>query len=353
MPLELLHGIVAKKFLSVDDIAAIRHLAAVCESHEYTRLRISWAMLQTRPGDFPLDFLYYDDGKIVGYLALDDRGVETKELFGMVHPAYRRQGIFQLLFEAAKDVCRSRAVKRLVLTCERASPAGQAFVRSVGATYDFSEHEMVLRDFCPRLQFDDRLSVRLADVEDIDALTFVQAAAFDDPEAVVRRRITTFMKNPLCRYYLLQSLSHVKHLPGEASVAYGEPVGSLRLELDEEIGIYAFGIHPAYRRRGYGRQMLEEVIYQLLQYPLLQYPLADRRNEENLTPLPTAPDVGHSNRTTPNRSSGFAPGAGQDTSQKAIVLDVETDNIHALSLYRSCGFQIRAKYDYYNCYIKS
>src|SRR5215470_15580999 len=147
MPLKFLHGIVTKKFLSTDDISAIQRLAAICEGYEHTRLRISWGMLQTRPGDFPLDFLYYEDGKIVGYIALDDRGVETKELFGMVHPAYRRRGIFQRLFQAVIDVCHLRGVRRLILTCEHTSLSGQAFIQSVGGAYAFSEHEMVLADF--------------------------------------------------------------------------------------------------------------------------------------------------------------------------------------------------------------
>src|SRR5579859_4487198 len=137
MPLKLPHGIVTKKILSIDDISSIQRLAVTCEGYEHTRLRISWGMLQTRPGDFPLDFLYYDNGKIVGYIALDDRGVETKELFGMVHPAYRRRGIFRSLFRTALDMCRLQAVKHLVLVCERASPSGRAFVKSVDAAYDF------------------------------------------------------------------------------------------------------------------------------------------------------------------------------------------------------------------------
>jgi len=290
-----------KKILNVDDISAIRQLATICEGYEHTRLRLSWGMLQTRPGDFPLDFLYYADGQIVGYIALDDRGVETKELFGMVHPDYRRQGIFHLLFESAKDVCRWQGVKHLVLICERASSTGQAFVKSVGANYDFAEHEMVLADFCPRHQFDDRLTFRTADLDDIEALTYVQAAAFGDSELAVRRRITTFMARPECLYALA--------LLGGRSVGCGEPVGSLRLELDEEIGIYAFGVHPAYRGRGCGRQMLEEAIHEIR--------------------------------------------VNQDISQKNIMLDVETDNLHALSLYRSCGFQIRATYNYYNFYVQS
>jgi acyl transferase domain-containing protein/surfactin synthase thioesterase subunit/acyl carrier protein len=44
------------------------------------------------------------------------------------------------------------------------------------------------------------------------------------------------------------------------------------------------------------------------EYALLQYPPTDRGNEENQTSLPTSPDAGYSNRTTPNRSSGFALG---------------------------------------------
>jgi ribosomal protein S18 acetylase RimI-like enzyme len=300
MPRKLPHGIVTKKFLSVDDISAIEQLAAICERYEHTRLRISWGMLQTRPGDFPLDFLYYDAGKIVGYVALDDRGVESKELFGMVHPAHRRQGIFQLLFQSALDVCYSRGVKHLILTCEHTSPSGQAFIKSVGATYDFSEHEMVLTDFRPRHQFDDRLSIQLADGDDSDALVFVQSAAFGDSETVVHWRIARFMHNPICRYYIM--------MLEKEPIGFKEPIGSLRLELDDEIGIYAFGVHPTYQGRGYGRQMLEEVIHLIRAEPAI--------------------------------------------SQKAIMLDVETDNIHAFNLYRSCGFQVRATYDYYNCYLQ-
>ena len=43
-------------------------------------------------------------------------------------------------------------------------------------------------------------------------------------------------------------------------------------------------------------------------YELLQYPPTDRGNEENQTSLPASPDASYSNRTTSNRSSGFALG---------------------------------------------
>jgi hypothetical protein len=52
---------------------------------------------------------------------------------------------------------------------------------------------------------------------------------------------------------------------------------------------------------------------------LMQYPLTDRRNEENLTPLPASPDAGDSNRTIPNGSSGFALGSGQQQVPFALM----------------------------------
>jgi phosphoglycolate phosphatase-like HAD superfamily hydrolase len=51
---------------------------------------------------------------------------------------------------------------------------------------------------------------------------------------------------------------------------------------------------------------------------LLHYPLTDRRNEENQTPLPTTSNAGHSNRTIPNRSSGFT--LGELLEQARVIL---------------------------------
>jgi DNA polymerase-3 subunit gamma/tau len=42
--------------------------------------------------------------------------------------------------------------------------------------------------------------------------------------------------------------------------------------------------------------------------PLSQYPTTDRGKEENQTPLPTSPDLGNANRTTPNMSSSHRAG---------------------------------------------
>lgn len=287
-------GLVKKTTLTATEVAAIKRLVDLCNRHEHLRIRLDWGMLRSQNGTEVNDFLYYKENDLVGYLAGYGFDNGEHELTVLVHPDYRRQAIGRELLEAAKNEYAYVEGCRLVLRCEHASQSGKAFVESVGAQYDFSEHEMVLEDFQERLQFDDRLLFRQADMSNLDALLMTMSASFEVSEVLIRQQVTTFARDPHRQFYLA--------IFGEPEVGCEEPVGCLRVdEMEDEIGIYAFGIIPDYRGRGYGRQMLEEAIRAI-----------------------------------------------RSRSQKQIMLDVDVRNERALGLYRSCGFQIRTTYDYYN-----
>lgn len=286
-------GLVKKSTLTQAERTEIEQLSDLCNRYEDLHMRLDFGMLRTRPGNVVTDFLYYRDGRLLGYLGLDNWGAEEREVVAMVHPDFRRQGIFNTLFAATREECINSGIHRLDLVCERSSIAGQACVKAIGARPGFAEHKMFLADFRDSNAFDERLFFRRAARSDLDALVTVQAASFNDPELFVRAKLVQFWQDPQRRFYLATF--------GEGEVSCKELVGSLRLdEFDEGIGIYAFGVVPDYRRRGYGRQMLEEAIRIV-------------RSE----------------------------------SKKPIMLDVEVDNVAAIALYTSCGFQIKATYDYY------
>lgn len=293
MPQTQKQGLITRQTLNREEVAAIEQLAKLCDQYENLHMRISWDMLRTRPGVDVNDFLFYMDDLLAGYLCIDSWGLDDKELVGMVHPTYRRQGIFRQLFDVARAECASRGVERILLINEHSSDAGRAFLQSIGAIYDFAEHEMLLGEFKDSMAFDERLIFRPATEEDFDMLVALKAGSFGDDEDGIRHIVTQCLQDSARQYYVATL--------GGANLGCQEPVGVLRLDDGEEaIGIYSFGILPDYRRRGYGRQMLEEVI-----------------------------------RLTRAKS------------QKTIMLDVETDNTGALALYRSCGFQIKTTYDYY------
>lgn len=287
-------SLVKKITLSVAEIAEIERLVEVCNSYEGLHTRLSRAMLAERPKQEVNDFLYYQDDKLVGYLGLENWGVEDRELhIGVVHPDYRNRGIFRTLLEAAQDEWASRGAKKIVLVSESASSSGTSAATALGARYAFSEHEMVLQDFQDSYAFDDRLTFEEADASEIDALVAVQSRSFQDSEAFVLLMVTKFLQDPHRHFYLARF--------GEEGLGCREPVGVLRLdEYDDRVGIYGFGVLPEYRGRGYGRQMLEEAI-----------------------------------RLVRGRS------------QKTIKLEVDTNNLPALNLYQSCGFRIYTTYSYY------
>ena len=275
-----------KQTLTEADITAIEQLTAICNNYEGLHMRLSLDALRKRPGNETNDFLFYEDGILVGYLSVESWGTKEMEATGMVHPAYRRKGIFSALLTALKEECQQRDVQKLILVCEHSSQSGQAFVRASGAQHEYSEHEMVLGTFREKRIFHDGLHMRQANMSDLDTIVSILATDSGNFESV-KQWIRHCLEEPNWRFYL--------------ATLDSKPLGCLRLDdMGDQVGIYAFEVRLGYRGLGYGRHMLEEAI-----------------------------------RT-------IRAGTG-----KPIMLDVETDNTNAIGLYLSCGFEIKTTYDYF------
>ena len=280
-------GLAKKRTLTEAEATAIEQLITTCNAYEDLRMRIDTGALRQRQGEEANDFLYYEDSKLVGYLFVEGWGSRDREITGMVHPDYRRRGVFSSLLAAARKECRIKDVRKMILVCEHASHTGQAFVRTIGAQHEFSEHEMVLENFRERGNVHPKLEIRQANRHDLDAIASILATDSGDVESITRW-IAKLFDDQSSRFYL--------------ATLDGKPLGCLRLDfMSEQIGIYAFEVRLGYRGRGYGRQMLEEAIRAI-----------------------------------------------RAESQQRIMLDVETDNTNAIGLYTSCGFEIKTTYDYYN-----
>ena len=106
-------GLVTQRTWSEDELSEAHRLLEVCNAYEGLSLKLDVWMLRSRKGNEVNDFLYYEDGKLVGLLALDEYGARDKEFTGMVLPEYRRRGIFSKLLAAAKEETRARGTERL------------------------------------------------------------------------------------------------------------------------------------------------------------------------------------------------------------------------------------------------
>jgi ribosomal protein S18 acetylase RimI-like enzyme len=207
----------------------------------------------------------------------------------MVHPAHRRRGLGRALLAAGRAEVGRRGHSSFLLVCDEASPSGPAFATAVGGHRREAEYRLQLDraavDHSRRRH--DALKLRPAGAEDLATLVRVLAGAFGEAAEDVRPGMTRMLQQPDRRHYF--------------ATLGDEPIGMLRVGAYEEYAdITGFGVLPEHRGRGYGRQMLMDIVAGLL---------AEGRER--------------------------------------IIIEVATDNRRALGLYESCGFKVVSAFGYY------
>lgn len=285
------HGLYRMQTLSQPVLAEIQQLADVCNRFEGLDLKLNWGVLRSRPAHQTNDFLYYESGQLVGFLALYNFNSKEGEISGMVHPDWRRRGIFTTLFHAVREECQRRGVPELLFIVEHTARSGAAFVQHIGARLHHSEYKMVLHEAKMPPRWSEELEFRSARPEEAPILSRITTISFDLPEQDVDWYSADSLQDPERGYYV--------------GLLNGVVIGKLDIFYSEErVLIVGFGVLPEYRGRGYGRQILARTLQEL-----------------------TA------------------------RGEKRVELEVVTENQSALSLYKSVGFKETNSYDYYSYHV--
>ncbi len=288
------YAVVGVHQLTEEQAEQARTLRDLCNSADGLDLKLGISVGFATQSAEPYAFLCTLDGALVGFCTLVGDDDPELELCGMVHPAYRRRGIGRALLGAALDSARRRlAALRVLMICEDASVAGRAFVAVAGGSHSFSENRMETAAMPPAHASDAtarNLDLREAGPDEAHDLARVIADSFGQSDDHMAEEIVRDMTVEGERYFLAR-------LGNEGN----EPVGAFKVFVDKpKAYIYAFGVLPEYRRRGFGREILEDILLRL-----------------------------------------FAEG------WIAVGLEVDADNIPAQALYRSVGFHDVTVYGYY------
>ncbi|GED70811.1 GNAT family N-acetyltransferase [Brevibacillus reuszeri] len=285
-------GLVAAKGLSEEWLQQIIDLAEVCEAHDGFDLSINLnlSMLQNRSPEQTNDFLYFQDGKLVGFLGMYAIvSPKEVEISGMVHPDYRGKGIFRALYAQAKAECEKHGVMQILLVSNRQSKEASAFAEGVAATYQFSEYKL---DYSTQASVtpvatDERLLLRPATNADFDTLVEIGVSGFGDSAELMTALVTRNLSESSFQTYL--------------ALYEARPVGMITVsEEDAALFISGFCVKKGLQGKGLGRKILSQTVEIL--------------NQREHT---------------------------------GISLEVAVDNQNALSLYQSTGFEVVSVYDYY------
>ena len=293
------HTISMKLELDKEDYEAVKNLEAICyeEQKTYLKLELDCKMSQRSSSikdKIMTEFFYYENETLLGYLGLCNFGGDVVEVSGMVHPKFRRKGIFKKLYLIAKEEWQKICPSEVLLLCDHTSLAGLEFINSIGAEYASSEYQMCLNKKTLERAFTHGIKLRLATSEDVGELNRQDSIYFGLEQKEVEDRSD--------KENIEETLVNVE----DSSDNYlaeleGQIIGKIRIGISDNKGsIYGFGILPEFRCRGYGRETLSCAI--------------DMLKSKN-------PD--------------------------SIFLEVATENKNALGLYESCGFEEVFVMDYY------
>ena len=234
-------------------------------------------------------FQFYEDETLRGILTFPfdgRRGDPDPEAYVIVEPKHRRKGIGRLLVNAAKESIRETGTQEFLLVSEAKSATGTAFAKAIGGVLSRSEIRMRLMQG-PTRSAEETIHLRQAKVGDADLLARVLARAFESPVEAHLDRLKRDIPSPIYRFYMAYS--------GD------EPVGCIGVVAeDRRVYLVAFGVLAEYRGRGFGRQILTQIVNGLV--------------SENWD---------------------------------EILIELDASNRVALSLYGSCGFRETTSYNYY------
>lgn len=232
------------------------------------------------------EFMYYNDNELIGYIGLCHFGGDTIEVNGMVHPEFRRKGVFKRLFHLVREEWVTRKVQNMLLLSDNNSISGQEFIKSTGALYEHSEYEMFLRTNTNHIY--NNVVLRKASNNDAREITYQNSIYF----GIEYSEEDIKMPEDEEKCGMINYIAEVGM----------ETIGKVNLELSNNNigGIFGLGVKPDYRGKGYGREILGGAIKML-----------------------------------------------KERKSKEIMLQVAAKNKKALNLYKSCGFVEASIMDYY------
>lgn len=269
--------------LTSKELDRIQILQIICENYDNISLKLNWDMLKNRDYSMKTDFFYYHNDTLVGFAAIYGFGSEA-EICGMVHPDFRRKGIFSALLHEAKPSLNT--YKSVLLNAPGNSKTAKLFIAAKGHTYSFSEHQMKMSQVELNNNRDD-IQLRRAVQSDLNTINEIDHLCF----GITREDA---------------ALANQKILGNEHDKTYiitfqNESAGKIRIQSEgTKTWIYGFAVHPAFQGKGIGRAALSESVISL-----------NKKGAES------------------------------------IHLDVVATNKNALRLYESCGFKAYGTQDYY------
>jgi ribosomal protein S18 acetylase RimI-like enzyme len=272
--------------LTLSHLNALQELLHTCQITDKCVIPVHAHLLEAyRSG--PPSLLCYQEGELIGMLALFQFYADAAEIALLIHPAYRKQGIAKSLWDIMCQVVQQRLSSLKYFIVSTPQGLNQTWFNQHAFQFKQTDYDMICTPYTPKPTASLSCTIQPASHADIKALYNIDRACFNPnrPDAIQRleRLLSTSNIKIFLMYYQEQCIGQV-HLVFEENNAL----------------ITDFAVLPHVQHHGFG---------QILLAYCLQYT--------------------------------------HEHHQSKITLTVRSTNQHALHLYQNMGFQIYNAVDYY------
>jgi ribosomal protein S18 acetylase RimI-like enzyme len=279
------YHLLAMSYDSKQQMENILLLEQQCKQFDQININAGIEHLVKEDGDHALLCCHHE--KLIGLLTWYTSDGITAAINGMVHPDYRRQGVFRSLLQRAKEDMKPQALQTLSYRVPAGSASGFGFVQMLKASFQRSEYAMTLVHFHSKKLLHSDLHLRPMQPQDFEFMVQCSSQAFGDSEEWTREYFARTNEPTRMTYIALKNnvnvgIIRINHLNQTTAI------------------IHDFCILPSQQGKGIGQEVLTNAVRILL--------------------------------------------GGQHTN---IRLGVVTENERALNLYRSVGFEVTSEYQYY------
>lgn len=277
--------------LSDEETQQIKELEKICFENENLENHLFLSNEINFKRSIPTFFLAYKGKDLIGFLTFFIPTIQEAEISAIVHPSYRRRGVFSKLDKKAREVIKDNDIKSVIYSVETKSKSAECVLKHLGLSEIIrSEYRMTidseaLNKYNDLITSEPNFDVKKVTQDNVACYLNISNKAFNgEDEGDYADNIT-------------KSETRINYLFCKDNI----PVGtfSIGLEMKDEPFIYGVAVAEDMRGNGYGRKMMKSACRIGLQY-------------------------------------------GKD-----LHLDVDSENPVAFSLYKSMGFEITFQVDYY------
>jgi ribosomal protein S18 acetylase RimI-like enzyme len=178
--------------INEQQLEQLNQLALICKKTDKSTPNL-YTHILTQHRTYPACLLYYEKEVLVGFLSTFFFYEDAVEISLMIHPQYRHKGIAKNLLNLIAPLVESQSYDRVIVS----SPAqlNSPWFKHKGLSYSHSEYYMERDYLNPVLEYNKRIKIRHATIDDAPMLHAIDEQCFPTKSSALMQRLEQLLGN--------------------------------------------------------------------------------------------------------------------------------------------------------------